>query len=184
MIIPLVCIYHIRNCTEGKIQAILFDFYNKYQFFSEVSGANLLQYLQSIKKNIINTLSESKSFDSYNNYRNMYFSTLYKNLNSLKERYNIKRNYSVQQLQSLLGNFFGAKKRDRKLSDINRKLLTQMDESIYFKMNHIMGKYSSVYPLKSNQDLLQGIQEELEDDIQNFYQQNKFRFNEQSMEIM
>lgn len=30
MIIPQICIQHLKSCTEGKIQGVIFDFYTKY----------------------------------------------------------------------------------------------------------------------------------------------------------
>lgn len=40
----------------------------------------------------MNTLRKQHAFDSYNNYRNIFYATLYKNMMSFKKKYNLKKN--------------------------------------------------------------------------------------------
>ena len=50
MIIPLQCLNSLNVplnvCMQGKIGIIITNFYNKYQLFASVSGANLLSFIR------------------------------------------------------------------------------------------------------------------------------------------
>lgn len=182
--IPVSCIQKYEECTEGKIQQILFDFYTKYQLFSEVSGAHLLEYLRNIKDRIMTSLRKEKAFDSYNNYRNLYFATVFKYNVEFRKKYNIKPSQEIQDLQTILGNFFEKIKVDSAVSEINRLILKDLDQTLYLGINKILAKYNQVFPLKNNSRYLTAVQEDVQKIVKDFYDNNKVRFNEQSQQLM
>lgn len=51
-----------------------------------------------MKGNIIENIKKKKGFDSYNNYRNLYYSEVFKQLMGFILKYNIKRSGSLNKL--------------------------------------------------------------------------------------
>lgn len=140
--------------------------------------------MRSIKEDIMNGLRKAKAFDSYNNYRNLYYARLYKNTSKFKKKFNLKSNIFIMNLQQNLGNYFENLKRKRTVSDINRKIISQLDTALYIGINKLQAKYSTFFPLNFNQDFYLAVQEDLDKMIQDFYKENKLRFNEESFKIL
>jgi len=64
-----------------------------------------------------------RAFDHYNNYRNIYYAEIYRNLVDFRLKYNLKRGLSVEKLQEILGNYFEKIKTDKNISLINKQLI-------------------------------------------------------------
>lgn len=75
----------------------------------------------------MNSLNSQRAFDNYNNYRNLYYAEVYRNMVEFRLKYNLKRGLSVEKLESILGDYFEKTKADPKLSEINKKLILELD---------------------------------------------------------
>lgn len=51
-----------------------------------------------MKNKIMNNLLKQKAFDQYNNYRNIYYAEIFRNLVDFRLKYNLKRGLSVEKL--------------------------------------------------------------------------------------
>lgn len=128
----------------------------------------------------MNSLNSQRAFDNYNNYRNLYYAEVYRNMVEFRLKYNLKRGLSVEKLESILGDYFEKTKADSKLSEINKKLILELDQHIYFALNKIQAKYNNYFPISHNPNILSGVQEDLQKALQEFYNKNEMRFNDQS----
>lgn len=84
----------------------------KYQFFAEIAGANLLDFIRQINLDIVDKIDSVNGFRSYNSYKAYYYKELYLNLKIFERKYYIKRSKVIKMLQNILANFFEKKFQD------------------------------------------------------------------------
>lgn len=102
-------------------------------------------------------IRKNKGFDSYPNYKNLYFSYLLSFMRDLKAKYRIKNVDSLEFFEKKIGKYFENIKNTRKLSDINFKLVNQLDKNIYNRIIRLKADYNKYAPIQGNEKVIREI---------------------------
>ena len=162
MAVPVKCMnsldISLEKCMIGEFGVIYNNFYNKYQLFASVSGSNLLQFISTQNKKIEALLKSKGAYDNYPNFKNLYFSNLFKCNRAFLAQYRIHDLTSVNDLEKTLADYFENKLQSSNLSPKNFSVVDKLNKKLYQNLITIKADYNNFYPINKNPKIIKEIE--------------------------
>ena len=169
----------LEDCLNEKSSKLVMFFYQKYQLFASVAGADLISYLRNNISKMVDTIKAQDSFENFTNFRNNYFAELFKFSVKYRHRYLIKDMGTVDDLENELGFEIEKSKKIHAISKINYDLIDKLDRRFYNLFLNIKTKFNKYAPVEKDIKVLSLIAETVEKMIDKYQdtQRNKLDRN-------
>ena len=181
-VIPNECLDIMSNiledCMNEKVHKLIMYFYDKYQLFASVPGADLLTYLRNNMTNIANVLNAKKSFDNFTNFRNNFFDELFGFAVMYRNKYLIKDMGAVDDLENELGFEIEKSKKTHAISKINYALVDRLDRRFYNLFLNIKTKFNKFAPVEKDLKVMSLITRAVERMIEKFREEEKNKLDQ------
>lgn len=181
LLIPNECLdlisNHLENCVNEKTSKLLVLFYNKYQLFASVGGADLLAYLRSNTQHIFQNIKGKDSYDNFGNFKNNFFAELFKFAMRYRNKYLIKDMGTVDDLENELGFQIEKSKQIHAVSKINYSLIDKLDRRLYNLFLNIKTKFNKYAPVEKDIKVMTIISKTVEHMMDKFDQSNSSRID-------
>lgn len=168
----------LEDCMNDKAHKLIMYFYDKYQLFASVAGADLLSYLRNNVTQIAIVLNAKKSFDNFTNFRNNYFAELFKFAVMFRNKYLIKDMGAVDDLENELGFEIEKSKKTHAISKINYALVDRLDRRFYNLFLNIKSKFNKFAPVEKDLKVMSLMAKAVERMIEKFREDEKNKLDQ------
>lgn len=172
VIVPERCldlhVNDIKGCLTSHVTEVMNNFYFDYWMFTSVNGAQLFDFIKLGIQNIIESMDLSNNWDNAINWKNQYFTELFKFDEQFRQKYYIKKVYELDDLMNQIGYIIERQKGLQVMAKNNFKLLDKLDTDIYELFIRLKSDYNQFDPLNKHVDILNKIKERIHKFLQKF----------------
>lgn len=165
VIIPERCldmhINSIKDCLASDLSKILNTYYFEYWMFTSVNGAQLFDFLRTEMTNIIEQMDKANVWDNAINWKNLYFTELFKFDELFRMKYFIRKVFELDDLMNQIGYIIERHKGLQIMSKNHFKLLNKLDTDIYELFIRLKSDYNQFEPLNKHVDILNKIKDRI-----------------------
>ena len=158
----------IKECLTSEVSNILNNFYFDYWMFTSVNGAQLFDFIKIGVTSITEAMDLSHNWDNAINWKNQYFTELFKFDEVFRQKYYIRKVYELDDLMNQIGYIIERQKGLQIMAKNHFKLLDKLDTDIYELFVRLKADYNQFDPLNKHVDILNKIKDRIHTFLQNF----------------
>lgn len=172
MAIPVKCMnsldVSLEECMIGEFGVIYNNFYNKFQLFASVAGSNMLQFIKTLNNKIADAIKSKGAYDNYPNFKNLYFSNLFKCNRAFLAQWRIHDMESLNTLEKTLAEYFENLIQSSNLSTTNFTVVNELNKKLYLEIIECKANYNNSYPITKNPKIIKEIENVIINEINGY----------------
>jgi hypothetical protein len=136
--------------------------------FTSVNGAQLFDFIKLGIQQIIEAMDLSNNWDNAINWKNQYFTELFKFDEQFRQKYYIKKVFELDDLMNQIGYIIERQKGLQVMVKSNFQVLDKLDTDIYELFIRLKADYNAFDPLNKHVDILNKIKERIHKFLEKF----------------